>query len=107
MPKLEFLSKSPFSQKLNITTLYSKNWTFFKTHEIEYTPSTMFKRHYIDGIEYPPSPICEEKPQYESNVTSFQFRQNASAFWRGKYKLSKTKVIYLSSVNPMIGYNFL
>ena len=44
MPKLEFLSKSPFSQKLNITTLYSKNWTFFKIHEIEYTSSTMFKK---------------------------------------------------------------
>ena len=44
----------------------------------------MFKRHYIDGIEYPPSPICGEKPKFESNVTSFQFRQNASAFWRGK-----------------------
>ena len=54
------------------------------------------KRHYIDEIEYPPSPICGEKPQFESNVTSFQFRQNASArwwpighhlasaFWRGK-----------------------
>ena len=39
----------------------------------------MFKRHYIDEIEYPPSPICGEKPQFESNVTSFQFRQNASA----------------------------
>ena len=38
----------------------------------------MFKRHYIDEIEYPPSPICGEKPQFESNVTSFQFRQNAS-----------------------------
>ena len=36
--------KSPFSQKLNITTLYSENWTFFKTHEIEYTSSTMFKK---------------------------------------------------------------
>ena len=67
MQILTFLLKSPFSQKLNITTLYSENWTFFKIHEIEYTPSTMFKRHYIDGIEYPPSPICEEKPQYESN----------------------------------------
>ena len=55
------------------------------------------KRHYIDEIEYPPSPICGEKPQFESNVTSFQFRQNASArwwpighhlasaFWRGKW----------------------
>ena len=41
------------------------------------------KRHYIDEIEHPPSPICGEKPQFESNVTSFQFRQNASAFWRG------------------------
>ena len=79
LPKLEFLTKSPFSQKLNITTLYSKNWTFFKTHEIEYTPSTMFKRHYIDEIEYPPSPICGEKPKFESNVTSFQFRQNGLA----------------------------
>ena len=39
------------------------------------------KRHYIDEIEYPPSPICGEKPQFESNVTSFQFRQNASARW--------------------------
>ena len=53
-----------------------KNWTFFKTHEIEYTPSTMFKRHYIDEIEYPPSPICGEKPKFESSVPSFQFRQN-------------------------------
>ena len=44
----------------------------------------MFKRHYIDEIEYPPSPICGEKPQFESNVTSFQFRQNASAFCREK-----------------------
>ena len=83
--KCNFYQNSPFSQKLNITTLYSENWTFFKTHEIEYTPSTMFKRHYIDEIEYPPSPICGEKPQFESNVTSFQFRQNASAFWRGIY----------------------
>ena len=39
------------------------------------------KRHYIDEIEHPPSPICGEKPQFESNVTSFQFRQNASAGW--------------------------
>ena len=39
----------------------------------------MFKRHYIDEIEYPPSPICGEKPKFESNVTSFQFRRNASA----------------------------
>ena len=39
------------------------------------------KRHYIDEIEHPPSPICGEKPQFESNVTSFQFRQNASARW--------------------------
>ena len=39
------------------------------------------KRHYIDEIEYPSSPICGEKPQFESNVTSFQFRQNASARW--------------------------
>ena len=38
------------------------------------------KRHYIDEIEYPPSPICGEKPQFESNVTSFQFRQNALAW---------------------------
>ena len=37
------------------------------------------KRHYIDEIEHPPSPICGEKPQFESNVTLFQFRQNASA----------------------------
>ena len=43
----------------------------------------MFKRHYIDEIEYLPSPICGEKPKFESNITSFQFRQNASAFWRG------------------------
>ena len=41
---LAFYTKSPFSQKLNITTLYSENWTFFKTHEIEYTSSTMFKK---------------------------------------------------------------
>ena len=33
------------------------------------------KRHYINEIEYPPSPVCGE---FESNVTSFQFRQNAS-----------------------------
>ena len=39
------------------------------------------KRHHIDEIEHPPSPICGEKPQFESNVTSFQFRQNASARW--------------------------
>ena len=39
----------------------------------------MFKRHYIDEIEYPPSPICGGKPQFESNVTSFQFRQNGLA----------------------------
>ena len=38
------------------------------------------KRHYIDEIEYPSSPICGEKPQFESNVTSFQFRQNALFF---------------------------
>ena len=38
------------------------------------------KRHYIDEIEYPSSPICGEKPKFESNVTSFQFRQNASAW---------------------------
>ena len=79
MQILGFLSKSPFSQKLSITTLDSENWTFFKTCEIEYTPSTMFKNHYIDEIEYPPSPICGEKPKFESNVTSFQFRRNASA----------------------------
>ena len=41
----------------------------------------MFKRHYIDEIEYPPSPMCGEKPKFESNITSFQFRQNASARW--------------------------
>ena len=61
-----------------------KNWTFFKTHEIEYTPSTILKKalyDYIDEIEYPPSPICGGKPQFESNITSFQFRQNASAHW--------------------------
>ena len=29
------------------------------------------KTHHIDEIEYPPSPICGEKPQFESNVTSF------------------------------------
>ena len=74
----EFLLKFPFSQKLNIATLYSENLTFYKTHEIEHTPSTMFKRQYIDEIEYPPSPICGEKPKFESNITSFQFRQNAS-----------------------------
>ena len=40
----------------------------------------MFKRHYIDGIEYPPSPICVgKKPQFELNLTSFQYRQNTSA----------------------------
>ena len=69
--------------KMNRPTLDSENSTFFKTHEIKYTTSTMFKRHYIDEIEYPPSPICREKPQFESNITSFQFRQNAYAFWRG------------------------
>ena len=36
LQKVQFSIKSPFSQKLNITTLYSENWTFFKTHEIEY-----------------------------------------------------------------------
>ena len=36
------------------------------------------KRHYIDEIEYHPSPICGEKPKFESNITSFQIRQNAS-----------------------------
>ena len=77
MPKLEFLLKFPFSQKLNIATLYSENLTFYKTHEIEHTPSTMFKRQYIDEIEYPPSPICGKKPKFEFNVTSFQFCQNA------------------------------
>ena len=61
-----------------MTTLYSENWTFFKTHEIEYTPPIMFKRHNIDEIEYPPSPTCGGKPKFESNVTSFHFRQNAS-----------------------------
>ena len=29
----------------------------------------MFKRHYIDEIEYTPSPICGEKPKFESNIT--------------------------------------
>ena len=67
--------------KMNRPTLDSENSTFFKTHEIKYTTSTMFKRHYIDEIEYPPSPICREKPKFESNVTSFQFRQNALAWW--------------------------
>ena len=38
------------------------------------------KRHYIDEIEYPPSPISGEKPKFESNLTSFQFRQKASAW---------------------------
>ena len=37
------------------------------------------KRHYIDEIEYHPSPICGEKPKFESNETSFQFRQNTLA----------------------------
>ena len=73
-----FFPKSPFSQKLNITTLNSENSTFSKTHEIEYTPSTRFKKTYIDEIEYHPSPICGEKP-FESNETSFQFRQNTLA----------------------------
>ena len=41
----------------------------------------MFKRHYIDEIEYPPSPMCGEKPKFESNITSFQFRKKASARW--------------------------
>ena len=51
------------------------------------------KRHYIDEIEYPPSPICGEKPQFESNVTSFQFRQNASARCFGGEKTeSKTRL---------------
>ena len=76
---MQFSEDFPFSQKLNITTLYSENWTFFKTHEIKYTASTMFKKHYIDEIEYPSSPICGEKPKFESNVTSFQFCQNAEA----------------------------
>ena len=29
----------------------------------------MFKRQYIDEIEYPPSPICGEKPKFELNIT--------------------------------------
>jgi len=65
LSKPSFLLKFPFSQKLNVTIPDSENWTFFKTHE----------------IEYPPSPICGEKPQFELNVTSFQFRQNALAQW--------------------------
>ena len=44
LQKVQFFPKSPFCQKLNITTLYSENWTFFKIHEIEYTSSTMFKK---------------------------------------------------------------
>ena len=59
----------------------------------------MFKRHNIDEIEYPPSLhlYVGEKTQFELNITSSQFRQNAlargwpattrhplaSAFWRG------------------------
>ena len=58
----------------------------------------MFKRHYIDEIEYRPSPICGEKPKFESNVTSFQFRQNASAFWRGKSMYNIPKVLYIQKV---------
>ena len=58
----------------------------------------MFKRHYIDEIEYPSSPICGEKPQFESNVTSFQFHQNASAFCGKKLgmliKYSKSNIFY-------------
>ena len=45
--------------------------------------SAMFKRHYIDKIEYPLLLICGGNPQFESNITSFQFWQNASAFWQG------------------------
>ena len=42
--------------KMNRPPLDSENSTFFKTHAIEYTPSTMFKNHYIDEIEYSPLP---------------------------------------------------
>ena len=38
----------------------------------------MFKRHYIDEIEYPPSPICSGNPQFELNITSFQFLPKTS-----------------------------
>ena len=54
------------------------------------------KRHYIDEIEYPPSPICWEKPQFESNVTSFQFRQNTSAWGWPPYLLVSPVGIYFS-----------
>ena len=64
--------------KMNRPTLDSENSTFFKTHEIKYTTSTMFKRHYIDEIEYPPSPICSGNPQFELNITSFQFLPKTS-----------------------------
>ena len=38
------------------------NSKIFKTHEIEYTPSSMFKKNYIDEIEYPPSPMWGKTP---------------------------------------------
>ena len=81
----------------------------FKTHEIEYTPSTMFKRHYIDEIEYPPSPICGENPQFESNVTSFQFRQNASDFLRVPvdFNLGEIFVKFFSNLNFNSGEIFV
>ena len=71
----------------------------------------MFKIHYIDEIEYPPSPICVgKKPQFELNVTSFQYRQNASAqgwpsatpsprrFGRDKKKYNNDTSMYLMYV---------
>ena len=50
------------------------------------------KRHYIDEIEYPPSPICGEKSQFVSNVISFQFRQNAEARWWPNQYLESSKI---------------
>ena len=54
---MQFSPKSLFCQKLNITTLDSEYSTFFKNHEIEYTPSTMFKkaREYDDSDILPSS----------------------------------------------------
>ena len=63
------------------------------------------KRHYIDEIEYPPSPICGEKPQFESNVTSFQFRQNVLAGMKRLYSnivisTNRTNIESLLTVVP-------
>ena len=61
------------------------HWAFFKTHEIETTLSAMFKRHYIDKIEYPLLLIFGGKPQFESNhFNSAKTPLHFGAFWWGK-----------------------